>query len=318
IELRLEKMGSREMYLAVLDGERSPDLMSPASSLQVSLLQDLSTQRFGQPLVNQFDEEQCQSVVESPIVIVAWEERANALWGTDPGADLWDALFEALTNPEGWAAYGRPEWGFVKFSHTDPLRSNSGFQTLVLMTYNYHGKMAGLTSEDILADEAFQQWLIAFEGSITEFGDSTGTYMEEIIAFGPSLHDMVAVYEATAIEQAENARGRYGNLVVYYPPATHVSDHPFCILDADWVTPEQAQAARLFMDMMLSPEAQELALLSYGFRPVDPTIDVSQPGSPLVRYQENGFRLTIPPEVETPSGSVLQTLLDFWSRNIAR
>jgi ABC-type Fe3+ transport system substrate-binding protein len=140
--------------------------------------------------------------------------------------------------------------------------------------------------------------------------------MEEIVAYGPSLYDFVAVYEATAIEQAENALGRYGELQIFYPPATHYSDHPFCILDAEWVSEEQAEAAGLFVDYLLSHDAQQTALLNYGFRPVDPAVALTQPGSPLITYTQNGLKTDLPPEVELPPGSVLNTLLDFWARNI--
>ncbi|HRV93913.1 MAG TPA: hypothetical protein P5526_17275, partial [Anaerolineae bacterium] len=37
IQLEFEKMGSREIYLSVLDDSRQPDLISPASSLQISI-----------------------------------------------------------------------------------------------------------------------------------------------------------------------------------------------------------------------------------------------------------------------------------------
>jgi ABC-type Fe3+ transport system substrate-binding protein len=186
------------------------------------------------------------------------------------------------------------------------------------MTYNYFDKTSGLTGADILSNQAYQEWFLAFEGTVSKFGDSTGTYMQEIIAYGPSLYDFVAVYEATAIEQAENAVGRYGELQVYYPPATSLSDHPFCVLQADWVSPEQAQAAQLFLDYLTGREMQELALLEHGFRPVDDDIPLDQPGSPLQQYAANGLRIDLPPEVEVPPGSVLNTLLEFWARNVQR
>jgi ABC-type Fe3+ transport system substrate-binding protein len=186
------------------------------------------------------------------------------------------------------------------------------------MTYNYFDKTSGLTSADILSSAEYQRWFSEFEGTVSKFGDSTGTYMEEIIAYGPSLYDLVAVYEATAIEQAENAVGRYGELQVYYPPATHMSDHPFCVLQAEWVAPEEAQAAQMFVDYLTGREMQELALLRYGFRPVDAGVSLDQPGSPLLRFAANGLRLDLPPEVEVPPGSVLNTLLDFWGRSVGR
>ncbi|MBN1180595.1 MAG: substrate-binding domain-containing protein, partial [Anaerolineae bacterium] len=316
IELVMEKMGSREMYLAVLDGTAQPDLISPASSLQIAILQDLSASRFGAPVVNSADQAACRSVVESPLVIVAWRERAQVLWGNDPNGNMWLRVHDALVNPQGWEAYGHPEWGYIKFSHTNPLKSNSGFMTILLMTYNYFQTTSGLTSADILSDADYQQWFVEFEGTISNFGDSTGTYMEEIVAYGPSLYDLVAVYEATAIEHAENAVGRYGELQIYYPPATLMSDHPFCVLQANWVTPEEAEAAQMFVDFLTSEEAQQVALLQHGFRPVHPGVPLDQPGSPFQWYIGNGLRTDLPPEVELPPGDVLNTLLDFWIRNV--
>lgn len=318
IQLQLQKMGSREIYLAVLDGTAQPDLISPASSLQISILQDLSTSKFGTPVVNLADTQACRSVVQTPLVLVAWRDRAQVLWGDQPNGNLWKRLHDALLNPQGWEAYGHPEWGYIKFGHTDPLKSNSGFQTILLMTYNYFGKTDGLTAADILSDAAYQQWLTEFEGTVAKFGESTGTYMQEIIAYGPSMYDIVAVYESTAIEQADNAVGRYGSLQVYYPPATHLSDHPFCVVNAPWVTPEKAEAARLFVDFLLTPAAQQKALLDHGFRPVNPTVSLQQPGSPFERYAVNGLRPDLPPEITTPPGNVLNILLDFWSRNVQR
>jgi ABC-type sulfate transport system substrate-binding protein len=225
-------------------------------------------------------------------------------------------LYAALTNSQGWAAYGHSEWGYVKFGHTNPLKSNSGFQTILLMTYAYHNKTTGLTTNDILGNPDYQAWFTGFEQTISSFGDSTGTYMQDIIAYGPSTYDVVTVYEATAIEHIENAQGRYGEIHIYYPPATHLSDHPFCVLDAEWVSPEQAQAAQLFIDYLASHDAQELALMHYGFRPTDPGIPLAQAGSPFERYTANGLLIDLPPEVELPPGAVLNTLLDFWTRHV--
>jgi ABC-type Fe3+ transport system substrate-binding protein len=318
IQIELSKSGSREMYLAVLDGKATPDMISPASMLQISLLEDLSASKFGAAVVNAADKRSCRPVLTSPVVVVAWAERADVLWGQDPNGQMWIRMKEALTQPKGWEAYGHPEWGYIKFSHTNPLKSNSGFQTILLMTYNYFGKTEGLTAADILSNQDYQSWFTEFEGTISKFGDSTGTYMDEIISYGPSVYDFVTVYEATAIGQIENAVGKYGELRLYYPPATSLSDHPFCILDADWVTPERAEAARLFLDFLTDREMQELALLDYGFRPVVPGIPLDQPASPFLRYMDNGVQLDIPPQVEVPPGNVLNTMLEFWARNIQR
>jgi ABC-type Fe3+ transport system substrate-binding protein len=316
IKVNLKKMGSREMYLAVLEGNERPDVISPASSLQISILEDLSAAKFNRPIVRAADAAICRSVVKSPLVLVAWKERADVLWGNDPGSDLWKKLHDAVLDPKGWETYGHPDWGYVKFGHTSPLSSNSGFMTILLLTYDYFNKTSGLSAAEMLGSSAYQQWLIDLETTIGKFGDSTGNYMKEMVAYGPSMYDLIAVYEATAIEQAQNAVGRYGELRVYYPPANILSDHPFCVLQAEWVTDEKTKAAQQFIDFLLSKSAQEKALLQYGFRPADQTIPLDQVGSPFQRYAANGVRIDAGQMVELPSGSTLQTLLDLWSRNI--
>jgi ABC-type Fe3+ transport system substrate-binding protein len=314
IKLSLKMMGSREMYLAVLDGAEKPDLISPASSLQVSILQDLAKKKFGSSLVNPADKAACRPVLTTPLVLVAWRERATALWGEAPSGNVWKQLHDALVNPKGWEVFGHPEWGYVKFGHTSPLKSNSGFMTILLMTYNYFGKTSDLASADILSDTGYQKWFKEVQSTISEFGDSTGIYMKDMIAYGPSRYDIAAVYESTAIEQMDNALGRYGELRVYYPPATVLSDHPFCVLSAEWVKPEAAQAAEKFVDYLTSQPTQELALMKYGFRPIEPTVALDQSGSPFNRYKNNGLKVSLPPQVQVPAGDVLNTLLDFWSR----
>lgn len=317
IQLNLKALGSREIYLAVLNGTERPDLISPAGSLQISILQDQSVNKFEQPVVNLADTTTCHSVLRTPLVLVAWRERADVLWGGNPNSHMWKRLHDALVDPKGWESYGHPEWGYIKFGHTNPLKSNSGFMSILLMAYNYFDKSNGLTSKDIL-DSGYQKWFLDIESTISDFGESTGTHMRDMVAYGPSQYDMIAVYESAAIEQADNAAGRYGELRVYYPPATVMSDHPFCILKADWVTPEKHRAAQVFMDYLTSQPVQQLALLKYGFRPVDSAVSLDQPGSPFNRYANIGLTTTLPPEVELPPSDVLNTLLDFWARSVGK
>jgi ABC-type Fe3+ transport system substrate-binding protein len=318
IQIQTTMMGSREIYLAVLNSEQKPTLISPASSFQTLILENLSVSKFGLPIVLSNDPASCRSIVKSPLVLVAWRERAEAIWGSQPPANLWMKIHDLAVDPKGWANYGHADWGYFKFGHTNPLSSNSGFMTILLMTLDYFQKTGGLTSTDILSNTGYQAWFLGLEGSISQFGESTGTYMRDIVAYGPSAYDMVTVYEATAIEQANNAVGRYGELHIYYPPSTILSDHPFCILKADWVKPEEATAAKLFVDYLLTVDAQRLALLKYGFRPALSGISLDQAGSPFQQYAENGLNISLPPEVDLPPGDVLNTLLDFWTRNIHR
>ncbi len=310
ITITLEGVGSREGVQDIVAGNLKPVVFSPASSIQVELLRGEWEARQGSTILHSGNDAP-EPLVYTPLVVVAWEERAHELWPNGP-EDLWHHLQEVLSDSAGWGAFGHPEWGFAKFGHTSPETSNSGMQTLVLLTYAYHDKTADLTTQDVL-DQGYQQWLDGIEGSVVEFGNSTGTFMKNMLNFGPGKYDFVVVYENLAIDNVEAARGRWGqDLRVYYPPATIFSDHPYAILNAEWVSEEQREAARLFRDFLLSEETQALAI-EYGFRPSSSRVSVTGSDSPFVRYEAYNVRAEdLPPQVDIPEAEVLNELLNLW------
>lgn len=329
ITITLVGLGSREIAERTARQEWGdlppPTVVSPASSLWTEFLENEWATRNGGQIIGG-----APPLVLTPLVAVAWEERAAVLWPSGV-ADFWDELHDALANPAGWQgvaeangfAPGSPEhtraqsWGFVKFGHTSPLTSNSGAQALLLMTYAYHDKTAGLTPGDILAP-GYQQWIEEMERAVLDFGDSTGTFMTSMVQFGPSKYDLVLVYENLAIENVETAQGRWGqNLRVYYPPATILSDHPYAILGDPLTTAEQRAAAERFRDFLLATPQQELAL-TYGFRPASPAVSIAVggPSNPFSRYGSYGIQTDIAQQVETPSAETIATMLEFWRRQI--
>jgi hypothetical protein len=314
IKITLEGVGSREGVTDIVGGAMQPVVFSPASSIQVELLRYEWKTRNGTEIFPS-GANAPTPLVYTPLVLVAWEERSQTLWPNGP-AHLWHRLQEVLANDEGWGRFGHPEWGFAKFGHTSPETSNSGIQTLVLLTYAYHEKTSGLARQDIL-DQEFQQWLDGIENAVMEFGNSTGTFMDNMVNFGPGKYDFVAVYENLPIEKFNTAHDRWNqNLRIYYPPATIFSDHPYAILEAEWVSPEQRDAAAMFRDFLLSEETQQLALQS-GFRPASRQVNVGDniPQNPFMLYEEYGLRAEdIPPQVEIPPGEVLSELIDLWRR----
>lgn len=316
IQVELQGIGSRELVNEIVAGTLQPTVASPASSLWIELLEADWYARNGAAIVRDGPDAP-QPLVLTPLVLVAWQQRADVLWPNGP-QQLWQELHDAIADQRGWAARGHPEWGFVKFGHTSPLSSNSGAQTLLLLAYAYHNKTSGLSSEDVL-DPEFQRWMEEIELGVLEFGDSTGTFMDDMVRFGPSKYDFVAVYENLALENVEAARGRWDDIRLIYPPATLLSDHPYAILEAAWVTPEQAEAAAIFRDYLLSREAQELALAA-GFRPASPEVAVinQDPNNPFNRYVSYGVQIDIQQQVQLPPADVTNTLIDLWRRRINR
>ena len=312
IQIQLKGLGSPEIAQRVAQedwgGETPPTAVSPASGMWLSMF-NVSVAGAGA--------EAPQPLVLSPLVVVSWEARAKALWPNGP-RNFWADLHDAIADSSGWKAHGGQEiWGPVKFGHTSPLTSNSGAQTLILLAYAFHNKSGGLSSADI-GDPAFAQWLGEIESGVSSFGDSTGTFMDDIVNKGPSQYDFGVVYENLALQSMDAAQQRQGQpLRLFYPPATMLSDHPFAVLNGGWATSEERAAAIVFRDFLRSNAIQKLAL-QYGFRPTDPNVAIAgdEASNPFKKYAPNGARVDLAQQAETPSAQVVSALLELWKNRI--
>jgi ABC-type sulfate transport system substrate-binding protein len=206
----------------------------------------------------------------------------------------------------------------VRLGHTDPTRSNSGIQALILMGYEYY-KRTHLDVGDTLKPE-FQGWVKEIESGVPSFEPSTGTFMTDMVRYGPSKFHIAIAYENLAIAQLENAQGRWGQpLKVFYPPTTLWSDHPIALLSGDWVKPEQKLAARRLVAYLRSKPIQERALV-YGFRPADTSVPVKteDPQNPWNRLASYGVQVAVPTAGEVPDGAVVRSLMMMWQRVVAK
>ena len=316
-KVELVEAGSLQSAADMLDGKERPTLYSPANAVALNLLANDWSQKNGKALFASSGEDAPVPLVLSPLVLVGWEERVKLLVGKD-GALGFRELQAALDNPKNWPAFGgKSEWGFVKLGQTNPTKSNSGLQALILMAYEFHNKQSGLAVSDVL-DEKFQAFVRSIQKGVSKFGDSTGSFMEEMVLYGPSKYDLVVSYESLAIQHLANAQGRWGNLRVFYPRATMWSSHPVVLLDTDWVQPAQKQAARELVRFLRERPQQEQAE-RYGFRPANPEVPIrNDPASPFAKAADFGVRIDIPPVVEPPDGPVIRNLMEMWSRWISR
>lgn len=314
IAVKLVAKGSIEAAQAILDEREKPTIFSPADTLVMNLLaSDWETKNKTSILVASGDDAP-QTLVITPLVFVAWEDRASALAKASGGTISWRSLRKAITSNQGWPAVGgKSDWGFVKLGHTDPTRSNSGLQALFLMSLEFYARPA-LDVGDLLKTD-YQAYVKDIEKGVQRFEPSTGTFMTDMVRFGPSKYDISVVYENLAISQVENAQGRWGNLKVYYPSTTLWSDHPAAILQADWVTPVERSAARTWLAYLRSRAVQEKAL-AYGFRPADPSVPVktADAQNPFVRLAPYGVHVDIPAAARPPEGPVVRNLMTMWTR----
>jgi Ca-activated chloride channel family protein len=311
IRINLIPLGSIESAQAIVAGDQRIDAWTPASSIYTeNFSHDFELKHSRNPIARQ------EQLALTPMVIVSWKERSIPFISRYKAMSF-TTIGEALKMKDGWGGIAqKPDWGFFKFAHTHPNQSASGMAALILMAYDYHDKIRGLTLSDIL-DPKFQSWMIDLESSVTDMPNSTGNLMKDMVLKGPSSYDAVLVYESVAIDYLKNAEGRWGELAVVYPKHNIWSDNPYYVLDTPWGDRRRKEAATTFMNFLLTEPIQRLAL-THGFRPGNPAVPILFPESPFTQYQRYGLKVDLTSICEPPKSEVIQNLRVGWNNNVRR
>ncbi|MCU0498101.1 MAG: extracellular solute-binding protein [Anaerolineae bacterium] len=270
---------------------------------------------------NLFDLSQAQATANSPVVIAIWESRLNAIMqktGKSREEIGWQDLLDVLRSPNGWEDYGISGRKTVYYGHADPRNSSTALSALISEFYacarrdNYTGRRLELAW---VRDPEVQQCVREIQLLVKHYARRTEDFLE-YVALGPSYIDFLAMEEVDVI--CLNTGGRQGDevcnkpserLVALYPAeGTIMHEHPIAVVNADWVTAEQRQAAEVFIDFMLEPAQQEL-IMQYGFRPANPNVSLAYPF-----VEENGVLTSgIKTIIDTPTAETIASLQDSWS-----
>jgi Ca-activated chloride channel family protein len=260
----------------------------------------------------------------TPLVIAMPEPMATALGYPDEPVGFAD-IAELARNPAGWGAYGHPEWGPFRLGKTNPNLSTSGLSALLAQYYAAAGKTEGLSGED-LANPQVVELSRSIESAVVHYGDITPTFLNNLYRSDQrgapyAYASAVAVEEKSVIDYnrgnpdgvldpGEEPRPPRVPLVAIYPEdGTLFSDNPFIVLDAEWVSDEEKEAAARFEDYVRRPEAQR-RVLEAGFRPGNTAVDVGAPISPENGVDPDEPRTTL----EVPEPEVLIQALDRWGQ----
>jgi Ca-activated chloride channel family protein len=302
IVVQTQAMGSGEAVQGIIAGTLKPTVFSPASALYVTMLNNAwATKTATAKPISPAGE----PLVLSPIVVAMWKPMAEALgW---PGKSIgWNDLLKVNANPKGWGALGHPEWGRFKLGHTHPEYSNSGLQAILAEAYAGAKKTRGLTAADLEKKETVAK-LTEIEQTIVHYGKSTGFFSDKMLARGPSYLSAAVLYENLVIESYAKPASTFPIVAVYPTEGTFWSDHPYAVLDADWVGAEEREGAKAFLDFLKSKPAQMRAL-ALGFRPADATIAIGTPVDAA-----HGVDAKQPQTLlEVPGGAVLEKLIAVW------
>ena len=297
-----------------LEGPR-PVIWSPAASTWGAVLNQQTGTQMTDPAAERF--------MLSPLVIAMPRPMAEALGWPDTPLGFADILALAR-DTQGWAGKGHPEWGPFRLGKTNPNFSTSGLSALIAQAYAATNKTSGLSSED-LDNPAVAQFATAVESAVVHYGDTTLTFLNNWYRADQRGNPFqyvsaVAVEEKSVIDYntgnpdgildaGEEARPPREPLVAIYPKeGTLYSDHPLFVLDADWVSQQEKDAAQLFADFAGTKENQK-KVLRYGFRPGNPDVAV---GAPI--EEANGVNPATPDTLlEVPEPQVLADLLADWA-----
>ncbi len=266
-----------------------------------------------------------QPFMLTPLVIAMPQPMAEALGHPDTPIG-WGTILELAQDPQGWAAYGHPEWGPFRLGKTNPNFSTSGLSALIAQYYALVDKTRGLTNEDITrADVTTDAQTI--ESAVVHYGDTTLTFLNNWYR-NDERGTALTYASAVAVEEVSLINYNRGNpdgvlepgeevvppripLVAVYPEeGTLFSDNPFFILsEAEWVDDAEATAAEVFTAFVQRPENQE-RVLEFGFRPGNIEVPVADPVSAA-----NGVDPAQPTTtLATPDSDVMVNLITQWSQ----
>lgn len=296
-----------------------PVIWSPASSAWGAVLNQQLTDQGDEPIATEGE-----PFMLTPLVIAMPEPMAEALGYPDEPVG-WADVLRLSRDPEGWAAFGHPEWGPFRLGKTNPNFSTSGLSALIAQAYANTGKTEGLTIEDLDQPEVAEA-ARDVESAVVHYGDTTLTFLNNMYRAdqrGNALTyaSAIAVEEKSVIDYntgnpdgvldpGEEPRPPRVPLVAIYPEeGTLFSDNPLITLDAEWVSQAEQDAAAKFIEFVQQPENQE-RVLEFGFRPGNPDVALA---APIVA--ENGVDPDQPQTLlEVPEPEVMVALLDKWDR----
>jgi Ca-activated chloride channel family protein len=316
VDVSVRSLDSPEAMAALATGWTDPnlgprpDVWVPASSTWASELElQLSAAR--RPGLLSAER---PSVATSPLVIAMPKPMAQALgW---PQQNLgWADLVAALKNPDGWSAFGHPEWGQFKLGKTDPKLSEAGLGALLSAGMAVAGQGRPLTPAS-LASKAPELGAMMLEVSRSpgDETDTTGTMLANLQRADQGGNTLSYI---SAIPLAEKLVWDYNQgrpmddpslggvrpkpkvpLAAIYPKdGTVQSDYPWIVLRAPWVDDAKRTAATDFLLYLKSPSVQA-EFQAAGFRSAR-----GQPGSTI--NEEAGLVSNQPTRVLPPPPSLL-------------
>ncbi|SCL28371.1 vWA domain-containing protein [Micromonospora inyonensis] len=251
-----------------------PQVWLPTSSLWTGQLRLLDQAAGRAPQTP----DQYPSIANSPLVIAMPNPKGELVRQRGPLG--WGEIL-GLSGREGWAGFGKPEWGRFTFGKDNPNLSTSGLAATIATYYAAVQRSSDLTRSD-LANPAVTQFVRRIEANVSHYSDDVVDLLRDLAEAdlsgeGASKDDMSAIVMQEELvhlynegelspKQEGEARGRRPNvpLVAVHPKeGTFNLDHPFVVLPT--ADERQRVAAADFLAFLTEGD-QQRSFAELGFR----------------------------------------------------
>jgi Ca-activated chloride channel family protein len=302
IEIERLPMSSPEMLEGVMSGTLKADVLIPTSDVYLDLLDREWTLRTGKPMTS-------DRVIwmHQPYVLAVRRPMAEAMgW---PEKDLgWADVVKIARS--GWEAAGHPEWGSLKLLLLNPDFSDAGLHAVASVALGMQDKSKGLSSDYLggpeltAAYKAIDKAVVWYPGTIDDFlrNESLAVPPRCDMTFLPE-HLMLALNDHSARRKAKP------DWVAIYPARGTIFDGVAgAVVQREWVTPEQREAAGVLLKRFKTPDLQK-RIMAMGYRPALKEIALAAPLTP-----EMGIDPTRRETAEMPSVELLLECVSAWDK----
>jgi Ca-activated chloride channel family protein len=193
---------------------------------------------------------------------------------------------------------------------TDPQEPPSRHDMLANLAYASLDITSGLTPELVKSDQVLEAFR-KVELNTYHYGYSTRLLSVLMAKQGPSyLHALTSSETSVLATNKYEPDKRFPYVFIFPAEGTFWSDNPFCILDTDWVSDEEREAAEIYRDYLLQKEQQELAV-TIGLRPANPDVPLHCPIC-LDYYTDPRVSFETVPPLEGVSGETAEAIIDVF------
>lgn len=306
--VKFTPLETREAMHAILDGTAKPVIYCPSNTSWTQRLQEAwAAKNPGRPILNLDDPTSYRVFFRTPIVFLTTKSKANFLRSQLGTTDGWDNL-RALS-----MGRKRAPWGRFKWAHADPLTANSGNMTLGLMlAYFAEASGQGGAPQSVATSSRFRTFMKEISRSLVYDlpAESGSSALLKAFVENPSRYDVITAYENTALETIS----QNPNFAVIYPTPTVSSEHVVAVLNGDWVSNAQKQAAQAFMAFLGTPDSLREGA-KYRFRPATGSSTSLQ--AEITRLSDAGFRQSVS-SIDLPPYEALNAAVFQWRIHIAK